>query len=121
MSTLNRIREFALVAAVAAGVLVTSAAPACEDEAIERANIALFVDLGHMTVLAQRDTNVADLGSLTVTAPRLSDVRIADLGSMTVTAPRIATRVADLGSMTVTATRFETVVVAARGSDRSWN
>jgi hypothetical protein len=122
MSTLHRIREFAFVATVAAGVLVASATSACDERVTERSNIVLIADLGHMTVIARRDAEVADLGSLTVTAQRLSDTDsgFADLGAMTVTAPRAGARVADLGGITVTATRIQTVTVATRNSKRSW-
>ena len=122
MSTLHRLREFAWVATLAAGVLVATAASACDEPVTERSSIALIADLGHMTVTARRDADVADLGSLTVTAQRLSDTdtRFADLGAMTVTTPRARARVADLGGITVTATRIQTVTVAARSSDRYW-
>jgi hypothetical protein len=120
MSTLHGIREFALAATLATGVLVASAAPACEERMTEHSSVVLIADLGRMTVSAPRDADVADLGSLTVTARRHLD-SFADLGSMTVTASRLDTiRVADLGSLTVTATRIDNVVVAARHSDRSF-
>ena len=123
MSTLHRIRDFAWVATLATGVLVASAAPACDEPVTERSSIALIADLGHMTVIAPRDAGVADLGSLTVTAQRLSDTdtRFADLGAMTVTAPPATVAgVADLGEITVTATRIQTVTVATRNLERSW-
>jgi hypothetical protein len=124
MSTLHRIREFVLAATLGVGALIGSAAPACETPKDQQASIALFVDLGQMTVVASRDVEVASLGSMTVTAQRLPgiDSQFADLGAMTVTAPRAtATHVADLGSITVAASRIKTVTVAARASDRNWN
>ena len=107
MSTLHRIREFALVAALGVGALVASATLACEQPMIE-----------------SRDAAAANLGSMTVTAPRLPATygSFADLGSMTVTAPRAAeVRLADLGGMTVQASRIKTVAVAARPEDRAFN
>jgi hypothetical protein len=123
MSTLHRIREIALVAALGAGVFAGSATLACEEPAGRQASIALFADLGQMTVEASRDAAVAHLGSMTVTATRLpdADVQFADLGAMTVTAPRTDLRVADLGGLTVEATRIKTVVVAARPTKRNFN
>ena len=124
MSTLHRIQEFVLAATLAGGVLVASAAPACEERMTKHSSVVLIADLGRMTVSAPR-TEVADLGSLTVTAARPSD-SFANLGAMTVTAPRIdTTRVANLGELTVTAPRIEKVgiekvTVAARPSDRSF-
>ena len=117
MSTLHRVREFALVAVLATGALMATAAPA------EQANVAdSFADLGSMTVTASRPAEVAHLGSMTVTAPRSFATRFASLGTMTVTAERVAdSRVADLGRMTVTATRIAPVLVAAQPSNRSWN
>jgi hypothetical protein len=122
MSTLHRIREFALVAALGLGALATSATLACEDSAGKRESIALFADLGQMTVVAPRDATVASLGSMTVTAPRLPATygSFADLGSMTVTASRADLRVADLGAMTVQASRIRTVA-AARAENRAFN
>jgi hypothetical protein len=121
---LHRIREFALAATLGVGALVGSAALACETPKDGQASIALFVDLGQMTVVASPEVEVASLGSMTVTAPRLPGInsQFADLGAMTVTAPRTtATPVADLGSITVAASRIKTVTVAARASDRNWN
>jgi hypothetical protein len=54
-----------------------------------------------MTVLARRDAPVADLGSLVVSASRL-------------------TSFADLGTLTVTATRIETVALASPATRRLW-
>ena len=119
MITLHRIRELALAATLGVGALVGSTALACETPAGRQASIALFADLGHMTVEAPR--NVADLGSMTVDATRLPDIdnRVADLGAMTVTAPRLdETQVADLGRMTVAATRINTVTVAAANTPK---
>jgi hypothetical protein len=137
MITLHRIRDFALAATLGVGALVGSVALACETPDSGRASIALFVDLGHMTVVAPRDAAVADLGSMTVSATRLPGIesqvadlgamtvtepRMADLGTMIVTAPRIAeTQVADLGGMTVAASRIKTVMVAARPATRAFN
>jgi hypothetical protein len=123
MSTLHRIREFALVTVMATGALMASATQADEVCASERADIVgTYADLGHMTVTARHSAEVAELGSMTVGARRLSDTRVADLGAITVTARRSAALlVADLGSLTVTATRIETIRVAARPSDRSWD
>jgi hypothetical protein len=95
MSTLHRVGKFALVAVLATGALVAPASQADE---------------------------IAQLGSLVVTAARISDTDAPMLGGMTVTARRAAdTRVADLGGITVTASRIGTVTVAARPSDHSWN
>ncbi len=123
MSTLHRIREFALVTVMATGALMASATQADEVGARQRVDIVgTYADLGHVTVTARRSAEVAELGSMTVSAQRLSDTRFADLGSITVTARRSAALlVADLGSLTVTATRMDTMTVAARSSDRSWN
>ncbi len=144
MSTLQRIRKFALVAVVATGALIASATQADEGRTSERPSIAgTIANLGQMTVLARRPAEIAHLGSMTVTAQRLSDTRVADLGAMTVTALRFSdtlvadlgamtvtarraadtrdTQVADLGGITVTARRIGTVTVAAQPSDRSWN
>lgn len=78
MSTLHRVRGFALAAALVAQTV--SFAPL--SSAAEAA-----ADLGAMTVSAARETRLADLGSMTITAPRF-DARIADLGALTVTARR---------------------------------
>jgi hypothetical protein len=123
MSTLHRIREFALVTMMITGALIASATQADKVGACERVDVArTYADLGHLTVTAQRSAEVAALGNITVIAQRLSDTRVADLGAITVTARRSAALlVADLGSLTVTATRIETLRVAARPSDRSWN
>jgi hypothetical protein len=121
MSTLHRIREFALVATLGLGIVVGSVALACEEPAGRQASIALFADLGSMAVEASRDAAVAHLGSMTVTAERVSDVQFAELGAMTVTAPRADNRVADLGGMTVEATRIKTVTVAARRDGHAVN
>ena len=120
MSTLHGIRQFALVTLMATGALIAAATQA---GACERVDVArTFADLGHVTVTAQRSVEVAELGSMTVSAQRLSHTRLADLGTITVTARRhAALLVADLGSLTVTATRVETMRVAARSSDRSWD
>ena len=96
MSTLHRIREFALVAALGLGALAGSATLACERPTVE-----------------SRDAAVADLGGITVTAPRLP--------AMTVTASRADLRVADLGAMTVEATRIRTVASAQRAANRAFN
>ncbi|HZF26300.1 MAG TPA: hypothetical protein VEZ88_08565 [Steroidobacteraceae bacterium] len=122
MSTLHRIREFALVTLMATGALMASATQADGVGACERVDVSrTFADLGHVTVTARRFAEVAELGSMTVSAPRLSDTRFADLGAITVTARRSAVLlIADLGSLTVTAPRIETIRVAARPSDRSW-
>ena len=122
MSTLHRIREFALVTVMATGALIASATQADGVGACERVDVArTYADLGHVTVTARR-SEVAALGSMTVSAQRLADTRVADLGAITVTARRSPVLlVADLGSLTVTATRIETMRVAARPSDRSWN
>lgn len=119
MNTLHGIRTIALVATVAAGALIASATQVLADCAGASGAVA---DLGHITVLARRETPVADLGSLTVTAPRLARASFADLGAITVTASRIAdARVADLGGLTVTAKRSATVAVAsAESSARFW-
>jgi hypothetical protein len=123
MSTQNRIREFVLVTVMATGALMASATQAdgvhgCVQTDIVRA----YADLGHVTVTAQRSADVAKLGSMIVSAQRLSDTRVADLGAITVTAQRPADlRVADLGSLTVTAKRIGTILVAAQPSNRSWN
>jgi hypothetical protein len=105
MSTLHRIREFALAATLGMGALVASATLACEKS----------------TLVEARDAAVAHLGSMTVTAPRLPATygSFADLGSMTVTASRTDLRVADLGAMTVEASRIKLVTVASRAPNRS--
>jgi hypothetical protein len=122
MSTLHTIRQFALVTLMATGALIASATQAGEVGACERVDVVRSVaDLGHVTVTAQRSAEVADLGSMTVSAQRLSATRLADLGTITVTARRhAALLVADLGSLTVTAPRVDTMTVAARSSDRTW-
>lgn len=78
MSTLHRVRGFALAAALVAQTVsfapLTSAAEA-------------VADLGAMTVFTARETRLAELGSMTITAARF-DARIADLGALTVTARR---------------------------------
>ena len=106
MSTLHRIREFALIAALGLGVLAASATLACDRPTAE-----------------SRDAAVADLGGMTVTAPRLHATygSFADLGSMTVTASRADLRVADLGAMTVQASRIKPIAVASRASERAFN
>ena len=120
MSTLHRIREFALVTVMAMGALIAPATQADEVGASKQIDVA--PDLGQMTVTAQCSAEVAELGSMTVNAQRLSDTRLADLGAITVTARRSAALlVADLGSLTVIATRLETLRVAAQPSDRSWD
>jgi len=123
MSTLQRIREFALVAVLLTGALNASAPQVDESRPSDRPSVAgTIADLGHMTVLARRDAEVAHLGSMIVSAPRLSDAGVADLGAMTVTARRAAdTKVADLGGITVTARRIGSVALAEQPSDHSWN
>jgi hypothetical protein len=123
MSTLHRIRELMLVTTLATGALMASATQADEVCTSERPDlVSTYADLGHVTVTAWRSAEAAKLGSMTVSAQRLSNARVADLGSITVTARRSAALlVADLGSLTVTATRIDTTRVAARPSDRSWN
>ena len=118
MSTLQRIREFALVAVLLTGALNASAPQADEGRPSDRPSVVgAIADLGHMTVLARRDAEVANLGSLIVSAPRLSDAGVADLGAMTVTSRRAAdTKVADLGGITVTARRIGSAALAARPS-----
>lgn len=96
MNTLNRIRSLS-VAALATGALLASAAFA--GSASDDVSVA---DLGHITVLARREAPVADLGSLVVSASRLT--------------PSFA----DLGALTVTATRIETVALASPASRRAW-
>jgi hypothetical protein len=112
-----------LVTLMATGALMASATQADGVGASERVDIVgTYADLGHMTVTARHSAEVAALGSMTISARRLSDTRVADLGAITVTARRSAALlVADLGSLTVIATRIETLRVAARPSDRSWN
>lgn len=81
MGTLQRIQEFTLVAVMATGALIASATQADEGLTSEQANVtSMFADLGHITVLARRPAEVAHLGSMVVTAQRLSDTRVADLG-----------------------------------------
>jgi hypothetical protein len=123
MSTLHRIRELTLVTTLATGALMASATQADEVRTSERPDIVgTYADLGHVIVTARRSAEVAELGSMTVSAQRLSNSRVADLGAITVTARRSAALlVTDLGSLTVTATRMETTRVAARPADRSWN
>jgi hypothetical protein len=95
MNTLHNVRKFALVAVLATGALIASASQADE---------------------------IAQLGSLVVTAPRVTDSDAPMLGVMTVTARRPAdARVADLGSITVTASRTASLAVAtAPSSVHSW-
>src|SRR5262245_54011920 len=117
MSTLHGIRKFALITMMATGALTASVTQAetCAQHAIPSTS---YADLGQVTVTAPR---FAELGSMVVSAQRLADTRVADLGAITVTAPRLTDiQVADLGSLTVTATRFNTVLVAAQPSNRSW-
>ena len=123
MSTQQKIRGIALATLMATGALLASATQAGEGCTNERADIIrTYANLGHVTVTGQRSAEVAELGSMTVSAQRLSNTRLADLGSITVTARRSAALlVADLGSLTVTAPRIETMRVAARSSDRSLN
>ena len=67
MSTLHRIREFALVTVMATGALMASATQADEVGASERSDIVgTYADLGHMTVMARRSAEVAELGSMIV-------------------------------------------------------
>lgn len=80
MSTLHTVRKFAMVAALATGALIASASHADET-----------VHLGSMVVTAQR-VSVAEapmIGAITVTARRPADTRVADLGGITVSARRI--------------------------------
>jgi hypothetical protein len=120
MNTLHRIREFALVTVMATGALMVLAIQADGVSACERHDSS--ADTGHVTVAGARSTEVAELGSMTIQAKRFSYPLVTDLGAITVTASRPAElRVADLGSLTVTATRFDTILVAARPSNRSWN
>lgn len=95
MSTLHTVRKFAMVAVLATGALIASASQA--DEAVH-------------------------LGSMVVTAPRVSDTDVPMIGAITVTARRPAdTRVADLGGITVTARRIGSVSVATTEStNHSW-
>lgn len=122
MFTLHRIRDLTLAVTLGMGAVVSSATLACEEPAARPYTIALFADLGQMTVEAPR--TVADLGSMTVSATRLASIesQFADLGAMTVTAARVAeTQVADLGAMTVEASRIKTLMVAARPAKRAFN
>ena len=80
MSTLHRVREFAL-AAVLVAQAVSFAPLSSAAEAV--------TDLGAMTVFTAREARLADLGSMTVSATRI-DARVADLGALTVTARRDA-------------------------------
>jgi hypothetical protein len=123
MNTLHGIRKIALISMLAAGTLVASATQVLAERADEAPGISDAVaDLGHITVLARRETPIADLGSLTVTAPRQTRVSFGDLGAITVTASHIAdARVADLGGLTVSAKRYPTVAVAtAESATRFW-
>ena len=123
MFTLHRIRDFTLAVTLGMGALVSSATLACEEPVARPYTIALFADLGQMTVVAPREA-VADLGRMTVSATRLASIesQFADLGAMTVTAPRVSeTQVADLGAMTVEAARIKTLMVAARPVKRAFN
>ena len=78
MSTLHRVRGFALATALVAQT-VSFAPLSSAAEAV--------ADLGAMTVSIARETPLADLGSMTVSAARF-DARVADLGGLTVTARR---------------------------------
>jgi hypothetical protein len=119
MSTQYRIREFVLVT-MATGALMASATQA--DTCVQPAVLnTTYADLGHMTATAPRLTGVAELGSMTVSAQRVSYPLVADLGAITVSAPRSADiQVAELGSLTVTAKRTSTILVATQSSDRSY-
>jgi hypothetical protein len=107
MFTPHRIRDFTLAVTLGMGALVSAATLACEKP----------------TMVEARDAAIAELGSMTVTAPRLPATygSFADLGSMTVTASRADLLVADLGGMTVQASRIKPVTVAARASNRAFN
>lgn len=112
MNTLHRIREFALVAVLATGALITSSAQAGE----------VIPGLDAMIERAERNAQVADLGGMTVSAERIHDARIADLGAMTVIARRAAyTSVADLGRLTVTAPRTGTLAVGSLPAGHAWD
>ena len=83
MSTLNRIRQIALAATMAATLgAATPSAYAFEAP-------AAIQNLGGMLVTAERAPSVTELGSMTVLAPR--GERVANLGALTVTAPRLVT------------------------------
>src|SRR5207344_2520847 len=111
MSTLNGIRKIAAAAALATGTLIASASL----EAAQPSAPLQVANLGEMTVLARREARLVDLGTMVVGASRLRTA-YADLGALTVTAPRSnAVPVATLGSMTVTAGRLLTVALASDG------
>lgn len=120
MSTLQIIRKFAFTAVLAAAALIAPATQAA-DECVHEATAA-------------RDSAVASLGQIIVTAPRIAKLGVlvvsarretaafADLGAMTVHASRDAlATVADLGTMTVTAPSQGAVIVAGGTPNRSWN
>jgi hypothetical protein len=122
MNTLQTIRKLAFTTVLAAAALiapVTQAADECVYQAAVAARDTAVASLGQMVVTAPR---IAKLGMLVVSAPRESDTTAAVLGVMTVHATRDAlATVADLGTMTVTAPSQGAVIVAGRATSRSWD
>ena len=115
------IRKFAFTTVLAAAALIapaTQAADECVHEATAARDSAV-ASLGQIIVTAPR---VAKLGVLVVSAQREAVETTADLGAMTVHATRDAlTTVPDLGTMTVTAPSQGAVIVAGRTPNHSWD
>jgi hypothetical protein len=121
MSTLQIIRKFAFTAVLAAAALIAPATQAA-DESVHEATAArdsAVASLGQIIVTAPR---IAKLGVLVLSARRETAAAFADLGAMTVHASRDAlATVADLGTMTVTAPSQGAVIVAGGTPNRSWD
>ena len=91
MSTLRKVLQVSLVSVLAAGTLHAAGAWASGSAA---SNLSQVADLGSMSVVAPRTDRIAPiqivtLGSMVVEAARPAHVRVADLGSMTVNARRV--------------------------------
>jgi hypothetical protein len=123
MKTLQIIRKFAFATVLTAAALsapVVQAADECvhETTAVGTRDSSV-ASLGQMVVSAPR---VAKLGVLVVSAARETTATFADLGAMRVDAGRdTLTTFAHVGTMTVTAPSQGAVIVAGGLSDRSWD
>lgn len=92
MSELVKIRMIAFVSILIAALTLLVAL-----QSTARAESLSVADLGEMTVIAPRiaDVSAADLGEMAVIARRIPDTRVAStadvafLGAMTITAPRL--------------------------------
>ena len=125
MNTLQTIRKFAFITLLTGAALIAPAAQAVDECAHAATAVATrdsaVASLGQMVVSAPR---IVKMGVLVVTAKRETNATVANvvanLGTMTVSAGRDVL-IADLGNMTVTAPSQGTVIIVGRATSRSWN